>query len=245
MCVSFSRLKTPSIYQEHVSKALVDKYTNLTVDLDKVITDANTQITTLNNKVSSMYQISRLPFRDMALIRSQGMDLDQQALRRKNEELAVALKEKNKKLMQTQELYDKLKRRAMMGQMQHAAENAVDSNLPSLDVREGDGQGISPRNEAAVLGLHEAGMGPSFPEFHHVRISNENDGGVDHARSFNHRRTGLYPWDQVAGGSGGKYIMFHLSSSSFIAPPAHGESQKFLRPRQHTVNASGSLLVSD
>ncbi|KAF7537043.1 hypothetical protein G7054_g4051 [Neopestalotiopsis clavispora] len=214
------------IYQEHVSKALVDKYTNLTIDLDKVITDANTQITTLNNKVSSM-------------------DLDQQALRRKNEELAVALKEKNKKLMQTQELYDKLKRRAMMGQMQHAAENAVDSNLPSLDVREGDGQGISPRNEAAVLGLHEAGMGPSFPEFHHVRISNENDGGVDHARSFNHRRTGLYPWDQVAGGSGGKYIVFHLSSSSFIAPPAHGESQKFLRPRQHTVNASGSLLVSD
>lgn len=31
--------------------------------------------------------------------------------------------------MQTQELYDKLKRKAMMGQMQHAAEDAVDANL--------------------------------------------------------------------------------------------------------------------
>lgn len=59
------------------------------------------------------------------------LNFDQEALRRKNEELAHAYKEKNKKLMQTQELYDKLKRKAMMGQMQHAAEDAVDSNIHS------------------------------------------------------------------------------------------------------------------
>lgn len=34
--------------------------------------------------------------------------------------------------MQTQELYDKLKRKAMMGQMQHAAEDAVSSGLHSV-----------------------------------------------------------------------------------------------------------------
>ncbi|ETS83819.1 hypothetical protein PFICI_05695 [Pestalotiopsis fici W106-1] len=176
------------IYQEHVSKALADKYTTLTVDLDKVISEANAQITTLNNKVS----------------RTQDMDLDQQALRRKNEELALALKEKNKKLMQTQELYDKLKRRAMMGQMQHAAEDAVDSNLPSLDARDGGGQGSTRGGDGTVLGLHEGGMGPIFPESRNVRIHNNTHDNMNHARSFNHRKTSLYPWGQVASGPGGK-----------------------------------------
>ncbi|KAI1852474.1 hypothetical protein JX265_011108 [Neoarthrinium moseri] len=98
------------VYQEYLGKTLTEKYTNLSVHLDKVINEANSQITSLNNKISNV-------------------DLDQQALRRKNDELAQALKEKNKKLLQTQELYDKLKRKAMMGQMQDAAEDAVDSNL--------------------------------------------------------------------------------------------------------------------
>jgi hypothetical protein len=57
------------------------------------------------------------------------LDMDLQNLRRKNDELVQALKDKNKKLLQTQELYDKLKRKAMMGQMQHAAEDAADSSL--------------------------------------------------------------------------------------------------------------------
>lgn len=50
-------------------------------------------------------------------------------MRRKNDELAQAFKEKNKRFLQVQELYDKLKRKAMMGQMQDAAENAVDSSI--------------------------------------------------------------------------------------------------------------------
>lgn len=54
------------------------------------------------------------------------MRVDQDSLRRKNEELKEAYKEKNKKHMQTQELYDKLKRRAMTGQVQEAALDAVD-----------------------------------------------------------------------------------------------------------------------
>lgn len=57
------------------------------------------------------------------------MTLDQEALRRKNDELAMAYKEKNRKLLQTQELYDKLKRRAMLGQIQDAALDAVDTTL--------------------------------------------------------------------------------------------------------------------
>lgn len=48
---------------------------------------------------------------------------------RKNEELAQAYKEKNRRLLQTQELHDKLKRKAMLGQMQDAASEAVDSTI--------------------------------------------------------------------------------------------------------------------
>jgi E3 ubiquitin-protein ligase CCNP1IP1 len=54
-----------------------------------------------------------------------GMQGDQDSLRRKNEELIQSFREKNRKQLQTQELYDKLKRRAMLGQVQDAASDAV------------------------------------------------------------------------------------------------------------------------
>jgi E3 ubiquitin-protein ligase CCNP1IP1 len=57
------------------------------------------------------------------------MQVDQDGLRRKNEELIQALREKSRKQLQTQELYDKLKRRAMLGQVQNAALDAVDQNI--------------------------------------------------------------------------------------------------------------------
>ncbi|KAI0889602.1 uncharacterized protein GGS22DRAFT_176883 [Annulohypoxylon maeteangense] len=97
------------VYQEHLSKALTEKYSNLSVHLDKVINEANIEITNLQNKLTGK--------------------MDQDSLRRKNDELTQAYKEKNRKLLQIQELYDKLKRKAMLGQIQDAAEDAIDSTL--------------------------------------------------------------------------------------------------------------------
>lgn len=57
------------------------------------------------------------------------MQVDQDGLRRKNEEILNALREKTRKHLQTQELYDKLKRRAMLGQVQDAASDAVDHTI--------------------------------------------------------------------------------------------------------------------
>jgi len=57
------------------------------------------------------------------------MSLDQDTLRRKNEELVQAFREKSRKQLQTQELYDKLKRRTMLGQVQTAASDAVDHTI--------------------------------------------------------------------------------------------------------------------
>lgn len=57
------------------------------------------------------------------------MAADQDELRRKNEELSQAYKEKSRNLLNTQELYDKLKRRLMLGQIQEAASDSVDATL--------------------------------------------------------------------------------------------------------------------
>ncbi|KAJ0326349.1 hypothetical protein COL5a_006858 [Colletotrichum fioriniae] len=50
-------------------------------------------------------------------------------MRRKHEELARSYQDKCRKLTQVQELYDKVKRKAELGQMEAAASDAVDSNL--------------------------------------------------------------------------------------------------------------------
>ena len=57
------------------------------------------------------------------------MQLDQENLKQKNEELVHAFREKSRKQLQTQELYDKLKQRAMLGQVQNAAYDAVDHSI--------------------------------------------------------------------------------------------------------------------
>ncbi|KAG0652849.1 RING-type E3 ubiquitin transferase CCNB1IP1 [Hyphodiscus hymeniophilus] len=98
------------VYQEYLAKNLTDKYSNLNLQMDKVVNDANSQISHLRNQMS-------------------GLQVDQENLRRKNDELSQALREKSRKLLQTQELYDKLKRRALLGQVQDAAHDAVDDTL--------------------------------------------------------------------------------------------------------------------
>ena len=64
-----------------------------------------------------------------ALICRLGLHIDQDNLRRKNEELFQTLREKSRKLLQTQELYDKLKRRALLGQAQDAIHDAMDDTI--------------------------------------------------------------------------------------------------------------------
>lgn len=57
------------------------------------------------------------------------MAAEQDELRKKNEELSRAYKEKSRKLLSTQELYDKLKRRLLLGHIQDAASEAVDATI--------------------------------------------------------------------------------------------------------------------
>ena len=57
------------------------------------------------------------------------MHMDKDTTLRKYEELQNAYREKCRILTQTQELYDRLKRRSMLGQVQSAASYAVDHTI--------------------------------------------------------------------------------------------------------------------
>ncbi|KAL3446856.1 hypothetical protein BJX65DRAFT_105222 [Aspergillus insuetus] len=100
-------------YQEYLVKSLTDKYTNLNTQMDKVIHNANTELSTMQSRLSAA----------------------QEQLRKKNHELVEMYREKCKKFSQITNLYNLVKSRAMRSQMQTAAATqAVNSlELPRHD----------------------------------------------------------------------------------------------------------------
>lgn len=52
---SLAQLTLCSIYQEYLAKSLTDKYGNLSVQMDKIIHDANSEIDNLNQKLASKW----------------------------------------------------------------------------------------------------------------------------------------------------------------------------------------------
>ncbi len=63
------------------------------------------------------------------------MQMDQDKLKSENTSLVAAFREKNRKHQQTQELYDRLKRKEMTAQTQSAAYESVDEVLGSVSRR--------------------------------------------------------------------------------------------------------------
>ena len=45
-------LTVASVYQEYLAKTLTDKYGNLSVQMDKIINEANTELDSLNQKLA-------------------------------------------------------------------------------------------------------------------------------------------------------------------------------------------------
>ncbi|CUS12156.1 unnamed protein product [Tuber aestivum] len=97
-------------YQEHLAKSLRARGAEIQGENEKIVRDANAEISALRNKIA-------------------GMVLVEDELRRKNHELMQGWREKARKLAQTQELYDKLKRRTLISQVQQAAADQADQAL--------------------------------------------------------------------------------------------------------------------
>lgn len=67
------------------------------------------------------------------------MQIDQDRLKAENTDLVAAYREKHRKYQQTQDLYDRLKRKEMMAATQSAAFDSVDEVLGNVSSRPGPG----------------------------------------------------------------------------------------------------------
>ncbi|KAE8356345.1 hypothetical protein BDV28DRAFT_165021 [Aspergillus coremiiformis] len=122
-------------YQEFLAKTLTDKYTSLNTQMDKVIHNANMEISTLQARLSDM-------------------QATHEQLQKKNQELVDLYREKCKKFSQITNLYNLLKSRAMRSHLQNAASDSVSQALNSL--------GAS-RNDPATTSASNRPLGPPIP----------------------------------------------------------------------------------
>ncbi|KAJ5227526.1 uncharacterized protein N7469_007532 [Penicillium citrinum] len=103
-------------YQEFLGKSLTEKYASLNTQMDKLIHNANSEITTLHGKVSDMQSVH-------------------EQLEKKNQELLELNRERSKKLSQITNLYNLLKARARRTQLQNAASDTVSQTINTFSTR--------------------------------------------------------------------------------------------------------------
>ncbi|KAL8931728.1 MAG: hypothetical protein Q9211_006770 [Gyalolechia sp. 1 TL-2023] len=151
---------TCSVYQEYLAKSLTDKYNNLGTQMDKIVHDANSEIDTLNQKISSL-------------------QIEREKLQSENSNLVAAFREKSRKHQQTQELYDRLKRKEMTAATQSAAFESVDDVLGSVNARAGQAR---PLRQSFPSRPQEHRDGPQYPydlgqDLTHHRVGSNDSSG--------------------------------------------------------------------
>ncbi|KAI4181440.1 MAG: hypothetical protein L6R41_006613 [Letrouitia leprolyta] len=132
----------------------------LGTQVDRIIHDANSEIETLNQKISSL-------------------QIDRESLQSENTKIRAAFQEKSRKHQQTQELYDRLKRKEMTAVTQSAAFESVDDVLGSVNARAGQArppqQPYSSRSQEARNGMqHPYNLGQ---DLNHHRVSSNGSSG--------------------------------------------------------------------
>ncbi|KAF7545843.1 hypothetical protein G7Z17_g8858 [Cylindrodendrum hubeiense] len=190
-----------TFYQQHLYKTLNEKFAS--AEDDKSVS------------LECRSFIAKLTETDLAA--------EQGVLRRKNMDILQAYKEKSRKLLHIQELYDKVKRKAEMGDIQQAASDAVDSSL-QVPPRTNHGFG--------VMGVHELGEGntmPAFGQSHRFDMAGMNTGlPRSHAtlsRDDNH-------WPRLGGATHSD-----LSSTPIGGPRHHGFANSSLINRTSSLPA--------
>ncbi|MCJ1468026.1 hypothetical protein MMC07_006652 [Pseudocyphellaria aurata] len=158
------------VYQEYLAKTLTDKYGNLNVQVDKIINDANAELEILHQKLAVM-------------------QIDQDKLKTDNTNLVVAFREKSRKHQQTQELYDRLKRKEMTAATQSAAIDSVDEVLGSIS-----GRSCQDPNQPSLSRQYQASSRPPGHSHSPVEVHGQQ-------QVYGHGRSGSN------GSQGGKGLM--------------------------------------
>ncbi|KAF2461197.1 hypothetical protein BDY21DRAFT_279650 [Lineolata rhizophorae] len=116
------------IYQEHISKALSDKYHGLNQQLDQLVFEANSEIKKLQSKLEGIQPHPPSPLVH-SLTNETAVTADQQALTKRNQELVDAFREKSKSHSFIQQMYNKLKSEVLESNVATAASENVDKVL--------------------------------------------------------------------------------------------------------------------
>ena len=105
------------------------------------------------------------------------MQIDQERLKAENKNLVTAFREKSRKHQQTQELYDRLKRKEMTAATQSAAFESVDEVLGNVPDRQGFAS--SHHNTGAPRAHAQQDWNrDGVEQFHVRRKSGSNDSGA-------------------------------------------------------------------
>ena len=116
----------PRVYQEYLAKTLTDKCNHTSRQMDKLVNEANSELDKAGQEMRSVPP-TRLFLR---LVDNEvAVQSEHDRLREENAQLVAALREKTRKHQQTQELYDRLKRKEITAATQSAAFNSVDEAL--------------------------------------------------------------------------------------------------------------------
>ncbi|KAF2085165.1 hypothetical protein K490DRAFT_47297, partial [Saccharata proteae CBS 121410] len=107
------------IYQEFLAKSLTGKYTNLSTQMDKLVQDANTEITSLRDKLAAL-------------------EVDHKNLQQRNHEIAEAFREKSKSQAQVQKMYQTLKTQVMASNVGVAASDDAEQIIQSATCKDHD-----------------------------------------------------------------------------------------------------------
>jgi E3 ubiquitin-protein ligase CCNP1IP1 len=108
--------------------------------------------------------------------------MDREHIQHKNHELAEAYREKSRKHLQIQELYDKLKRRTLYSQVQNAALETVDRTLHTSSAMSSNFAG-----KTGEMGMGQQIMGEAQKLPRHQRLPVDRQ-GVEQVHS--HQRSG-------------------------------------------------------
>jgi len=129
------------VYQEHMTRALTDKYTQLNTLVENVRNEANAEINDLKNQL--MVSLN-----------------DRKSLGDRNTELVTAYKEKVLAQQQLQQMYNKLKSRVNAVAVEDAAKHTEESVVQGLTCpnRNGSFRGPQRPNAAHVRSQHSPTM---------------------------------------------------------------------------------------
>ncbi|TKA65283.1 hypothetical protein B0A55_09535 [Friedmanniomyces simplex] len=105
------------IYQEFLARSLTDKYATLSSQMDKIIHDANSEITSLRDKLEAMH-------------------VDQKALEQKNHDLAEKYKEKTKQQQQLLRRFHEIRHQQSTSGLEMAADHDADQAVRAAASRQ-------------------------------------------------------------------------------------------------------------